>query len=206
MLQSAMRTARRPTRSWLRLGLRPGMRPGMRLGLRLGMRLGLRLGMRLALRLGMRPGMRLGLRLGMRLALRLGMRLRMPKPRSCASCWESREEESMTVLGINMTDKDRTYGWADITPSRKPMPKAVADAWESWQAAMADYNRLTDMEFCPPELSAAYKIEREAEAEYRRLRHLWQDHYWDEILPDELQAAADESEAEGIFNWLGGDQ
>ncbi|MHB8961977.1 MAG: hypothetical protein ACYC5K_02370 [Saccharofermentanales bacterium] len=109
----------------------------------------------------------------------------------------------MSALGINMTDKDQVFGWADIKSNRKPMPKAVSAAWENWQAAMADVDRLADMEFLVPELSAAMLIEREAEAEYRRLWNLWQAHYWDEVLPDELQAAADQSEAEGIFNWLG---
>src|SRR5574340_144201 len=42
-----------------------------------------------------RSWLRLGLRPGMRPGMRLGLRLRMPKPRSCASCWESSEEESM---------------------------------------------------------------------------------------------------------------
>jgi len=113
----------------------------------------------------------------------------------------------MTVLGINATDRDQTYGWADIAPGRigKPMPRVVANAWENWRAAMADVDRLTDMEYLMPELSAAMKIERDAEDEYRRLWRLWQAHYWDDVLPDELQEAADQNESQGIMNWLGGE-
>ena len=112
----------------------------------------------------------------------------------------------MTVYGINATSSDPTFTWADCKPARRIMPKKVANAWMNMQAAMADVDRLNNEEFLLPELSAAMRLEREARAEYGRLYDMWQAHYWDEVMPSELQEAAAANEAEGILNWLAGEQ
>ena len=112
----------------------------------------------------------------------------------------------MTVYGINATSSDPTFGWADCKPEQRSIPKKVVDAWSNLQAAMADVDRLSNEEFLMPEISAAMKLENEARTEYARLYNLWQSHYWDDVLPDELQDTADESEAEGVFNWLAGEE
>lgn len=112
----------------------------------------------------------------------------------------------MTALGIDMSDKEPTIGWDAITPSRKPMPRLVAEAWQKWHEIAADVDRLSNEEFLLPELSAAMKQEHEAQEKYSRIYNFWQEHYWDDILPEELTATVNDNEAAPIFSWLAGDQ
>ena len=110
----------------------------------------------------------------------------------------------MTALGIDMTDKDPVYGWADIQPEARPqMPPAVENARNNWLEAMRDVDRLTDAyEGFLPETQAAITFEANCRDEYHRLFDLWQRHYFDEILPDELLVEADR-EAQEIIDWIG---
>jgi hypothetical protein len=80
----------------------------------------------------------------------------------------------MTVLGVNLTDTDPAYTWADIKPSRRPVSQEILDARAHSEACWREWLRLADLfeegQATYEEVEEAFAIAAEAEDVYHRLK------------------------------------
>lgn len=80
----------------------------------------------------------------------------------------------MTVLGVNLSNSDPTYTWADLAPAPRSLPQPVLDAQEYSAACWREWLRLADAfdegKATYEEVEDAFSLAAEAEEQYLHLK------------------------------------